>query len=170
MKVYLTAMILLSNFYLIAQTPEQILEREGIQLPKISAPLASYVDVVQTGKLLFLAGKGPRQTDGSYIQGKVGSDLSIEDAYNAAKLVAINQLAVLKAYLGSLSKIKRIVKVNGFVNCIDSFEDQSKVINGFSDLMVTVFGDAGKHARTSVGVNALPFNMAVEVEMVVEIK
>lgn len=170
MRQSITLILLLSNFCLFSQTPDQNLVNAGIRLPLISPPVASYVDVVQTGNLLFLAGKGPRTPDGSYIKGKSGADLSPEQSYNAAKQAAINQLAVLKAYLGDLSKVKRIIKVNGFVNCIDSFEDQPRVMNGFSDLMLTVFGDAGKHARTSVGVNALPFNMAVEVEMVVEIK
>jgi enamine deaminase RidA (YjgF/YER057c/UK114 family) len=104
------------------------------------------------------------------MQGKVGSDLTVEQGYEAARIAAINQLAVLKSFLGDLSKIKRIVKVNGFVNCDSGFQDQPAVINGFSDLMVVIFGESGKHTRTAVGTNSLPLNMAVEVELVVELR
>lgn len=151
-----------------AQTPEEKLSKLGIKLPQMSAPVASYVNVVRVGKLLFLSGKGPQKENGEYITGKAGKDLTVEQAYEAAKLTGINQLAVLKAELGSLKKVKRIVKVSAFVNSADDFYDQPKVVNGFSDLMMQVFGDKGKHARTSIGVNTLPFNIAVEVELIVE--
>jgi enamine deaminase RidA (YjgF/YER057c/UK114 family) len=105
-----------------------------------------------------------------HLEGKLGDDLTIEEGYTAARVVAVNQLAVLKSYLGDLRRVKKIVKVNGFVNCVNSFVDQPKVINGFSDLMIEIFGEAGKHARTAVGTNSLPRNMAVEVEMIVEIR
>lgn len=153
-----------------AQTPEEKLASAGITLPSISAPVANYVNVVRTGNLLFLSGKGPSDVSGKYITGKLGEELSIEQGYEAAKLVAINQLAVLKKELGELSKIKRIVKVLGLVNSSSNFYDQPKVMNGFSDLMVVALGEKGKHARSAIGTNTLPFNMAVEVELVVEVE
>ena len=109
------------------------------------------------------------QANGENITGKVGADLSIEEGYNAARETGINQLSVLKAELGNLNKVKRIVKVLGMVNCSSDFSDQPKVINGYSDLMVEIFGDRGKHARAAVGMNALPGNIAVEIEMILEV-
>lgn len=159
-----------STLFVAAQTPEEKLAQLNITLPQVSAPVASYVNAVRVGNLLFLAGKGPSKENNEYIKGKIGRDLTIAEAYEAAKLTAINQLAVLKKELGSLQKVKRIVKVSGFVNSADDFYEQPKVINGFSDLMIQVFGDKGKHARTALGVNTLPFNMAVEVELIVEIE
>ena len=146
------------------------LEELGIELPKASTPVANYVNAVRTGNLIFLAGKGPRKADGSYITGKVGVDLTIEQGYEAARMTGINQLAVLKAELGDLNQVKRIVKVKGMVNCSPDFGDQPEVINGYSDLMVAVFGDKGKHARAAVGMGSLPRGIAVEVEMVVEVE
>ena len=145
-------------------TPESRLEKLGIKLPEVSPPVANYVNAVQTGNLMFLAGKGPRKEDGSYITGKVGVDLTVEQGYEAAKLTAINQLAVLKAELGDLSRVKRVVKVLGMVNCASDFGDQPEVVNGFSDLMVEIFGEKGKHARAAVGMGSLPRNIAVEIE------
>ncbi len=145
------------------------LDSLGIQLPVASAPVANYVNIVQTGNLLFLAGKGPKKTDGTYITGKVGEDLTIEEAYKAAELTAIAQLAVLKDHLKDLNRVKRIVKVLGMVNCPDDFTDQPEVINGFSDTMVKVFGDKGKHARAAVGMGSLPRGIAVEIELIVEV-
>ena len=153
-----------------AQSPEQKLMQMGITLPAAPNPAANYVNVVRTGNLLYLAGKGPNGPDGKYITGKLGQDLTIEQGYEAAKSVAVNQIAVLKAELGDLSKVKRIVKVNGMINTTPDFTDHSKVMNGFSDMMVAVFGEKGKHARSSVGMCSLPFNIAVEVEMIVEIE
>ena len=121
------------------------------------------------GNLLFLAGKGPKKPDGTYIIGKVGQDLTQEEGYAAARLTGELQLAVLKEHLGDLNKVKRIVKVLGMVNCTDDFGNQPEVVNGFSDLMVEVFGDKGKHARAAVGMNSLPRNTSVEIEMIVEI-
>lgn len=148
--------------------PEARLRDLGIVLPAPSQPVANYVHVVRTGNLLFLAGKGPSKPEGGYITGKVGTELSVEQGYEAARLTAIHQLAVLKAELGDLKKVKRIVKVLGMVNCNPDFANQPEVINGFSDLMVQVFGERGKHARSAVGMIALPRNMAVEIEMIVE--
>ncbi len=149
---------------------EANLKKLGINLPKPSSPIANYVNAVRTGNLIFLSGKGPLKPDGKYITGKVGKDLNIEQGYEAARLVGVNQLAALKAEIGDLNKVKRIVKVLGMVQSTPEFTDQPKVVNGFSDLMVAVFGDRGKHARSAVGMIALPSNIAVEVEMVVEVE
>ncbi len=149
--------------------PEANLKDLGIALPTPSTPVANYVNAVRTGNLIFLAGKGPLKSDGDYIMGKVGTELTIEEGYEAARVTAINQLAVLKAELGNLNKVKRIVKVLGMVNAEPGFIDQPKVINGYSDLMVAIFGERGKHARAAVGMASLPNNIAVEVEMIVEV-
>jgi len=162
--------MLLSTVSLYSQTPEENLKKSGIELPVPQKPVANYVNAVRTGNLIFLAGKGPSKPDGSLITGKVGKDLTVQQGYEAARLTAINQLAVLKAELGSLNKVKRIVKVLGMVNCSEDFTDQPKVINGYSDLMVEIFGEKGKHARSAVGMYALPMNIAVEVEMIVEVE
>jgi len=158
------------NITTIGQDAETKLKDKGIVLAAPGKPVANYVNVVRVGNLLFLAGKGPTNPDGTNITGKVGKDLTIEQGYEAARLTAINHLAVLKAELGSLNKVKRIVKVLGMVNCTEDFKDQPKVINGYSDLMVEIFGDKGKHARSAVGMYALPSNIAVEVEVIVEIE
>ena len=150
--------------------PEARLAELGITLPSASAPVANYVNAVRTGNLVFLAGKGPRKPDGTNVTGKVGTDLTIEEGYAAARLTGINQLAALKAEIGDLRRVRRIVKVLGLVNCDSSFTDQPRVINGFSDLMVEVFGEAGKHARSAVGAPSLPGGIAVEVEMIVEVE
>jgi len=160
----------LFNNISMAQDAETKLKEKGIVLAAPGKPVANYVNVVRVGNLLYLAGKGPTKPDGSNITGKVGKDLTIEQGYEAARLTAINHLAVLKAELGSLNKIKRIVKVLGMVNCTEDFKDQPKVINGYSDLMVEIFGDNGKHARSAVGMYALPMNIAVEVEVIVEVE
>lgn len=149
--------------------PEAKLTGLNIALRDQGTPIANYVHAVRTGNLIFLAGKGPKQANGENIVGKLGAELTIEEGYAAAREVAINQLSVLKAELGNLNKVKRIVKVHGMVNAIPGFTDHSKVVNGYSDLMVAVFGEAGKHARAAVGMGSLPGNMAVEVEMVVEV-
>ncbi len=149
---------------------ETALKNLGIKLPQPPKPVANYVSAVRTGNLIFLAGAGPRKEDGTYITGRLGQDLSIDQGYQAARLTGINQLAVLKSELGDLNKVKRIVKVTGMVNSAASFTDQPKVVNGFSDLMVQVFGDRGKHARAAVGMVALPMNIAVEIEAVVEVE
>lgn len=149
--------------------PEAKLRELQITLPVPPSPVANYVNGVRTGNLIFLAGKGPKRADGSEITGKLGVDVSIEEGYEGARLTAINQLAVLKAMLGDLKKVKQIVKVLGMVNSDPAFVDQPKVINGFSDLMVDVFGERGKHARAAVGVATLPRGQAVEIELVVEV-
>lgn len=153
-----------------AQDIEQKLKEKGIVLPVAAKPVATYVNAVRVGNLIFLAGKGPLKTDGSYITGKVGKDLTIQEGYDAARLTGINTLAALKAEIGDLNKVKRIVKVLGMVNCESNFMDHPKVINGFSDLMVEIFGEKGKHARSAVGMGSLPMNTSVEVEMIVEVE
>lgn len=151
-------------------TPEEKLRALGIVLETPPAPIANYVNAVRTGNLIFMAGKGPRKNDGSYITGKVGAELTIEQGYEAARLTAINQLSALKAEIGDLSKVRRIVKVLGMVNAPDDFTQHPSVINGFSDLMVAVFGEKGKHARSAVGMASLPLGMSVEIEMIVEVE
>ncbi|MFT4566102.1 MAG: enamine deaminase RidA (YjgF/YER057c/UK114 family) [Saprospiraceae bacterium] len=150
--------------------PEAKLLELGIELSTPSPPVANYVNAVRTGNLIFLSGKGPLKSDGTNITGRLGENLSIEQGYEAAKITGINQLSVLKAELGNLQKVKRIVKVLGMVNSTPDFADQPKVVNGYSDLMVAVFGDRGKHARAAVGMAALPGNIAVEIEMIVEVE
>jgi enamine deaminase RidA (YjgF/YER057c/UK114 family) len=141
----------------------------NIELPVLGVPKANYVHAVRSGDLVFLAGKGPTRADGSRVTGKLGGDLTVEQGYEAARLVGIQQLAALKAELGDLNRVKRIVKVHGMVNAMPDFTDHSKVINGFSDLMVEVFGDRGKHARAAVGMGSLPGGIAVEIEAIVEV-
>lgn len=153
-----------------SQDAEQKLKEKGIVLTTPSSPVANYVNAVRVGNLLFLAGKGPTKADGTQVTGKLGKDLTIEQGYEAARIVAINHLAVLKATLGDLKKVKRIVKVLGMVNSEPNFPDHPKVINGYSDLMVEIFGEKGKHARSAVGMGSLPGGIAVEVEVIVEIE
>ena len=150
--------------------PEARLAELGIELPEASTPVANYVNAVRAGHLLFLSGKGPARPDGSYVQGKLGRDLSIGEGYEAARLTGIELLAALKAELGDLNRVKRIVKATGMVNSTPDFGDQPAVINGFSDLMVEVFGEKGRHARAAVGMGALPQGIAVEIDLVVEIE
>lgn len=169
MKSLFFGVLLLHTIFCKAQHAEEQLKELKIVLPTVGHPIANYVNVVRVGNLLFLSGKGPSNENGVYTTGKVGKDLTLEEGIAAARLTAINQLAVLKAELGDLNKVKRIVKVLGMVNCEADFKDHPKVMNGFSDLMVQVFGEKGKHARSAVGMCSLPMNMAVEVELVVEV-
>lgn len=149
---------------------EKKIQELGITLQEPSPPVANYVNSVRTGNLVFMAGKGPKKADGQYITGKVGSDLTIEEGYAAARLTATQQLSALKAEVGDLNKVVRIVKVLGMVNADPTFTEHPAVINGFSDLMVEVFGTRGKHARAAVGMGSLPTNIACEIEMIVEIR
>ena len=146
------------------------LKELGIELPPPSKPVANYVKAVRTGNLLYLAGHGPSKADGSHFTGKVGKDLTLEQGAEAARLTGIAILSTLKDQLGDLNRVKRIVKVLGMVSCTEDFYDQPKVINGFSDLMVAVFGEKGKHARSAVGMYVLPFNTTVEIEVIVEVE
>ena len=147
---------------------EARLKELGITLPPVPPPVANYVDAVRVGNLLFLAGNTPA-ADWKY-KGKVGKDLTVQEGYDTARQVGLIMLAKVRVALGSLDRVKRVVKVLGMVNSAEGFGDQPKIINGFSDLMVEVFGEAiGKHARSAVGMAGLPFNNAVEVEMIVEV-
>lgn len=152
-----------------AQDAEQKLKDLKIELLKPATSIGNYVKAVRVGNLIFLSGHGPLRTDGTYMTGKVGKDVTLEQAFTAARQTGINMLSTLKTEIGDLNKVKRIVKVLGMVNCADDFTEQPKVINGFSNLMVEVFGDKGRHARSAVGVNSLPMNMMVEVEMIIEV-
>ncbi|HAC23827.1 MAG TPA: hypothetical protein DCE81_02815 [Cytophagales bacterium] len=146
------------------------LKELGIELIPATKPIANYVKAVRTGNLLFLAGHGPSLTDGTVMTGKLGQNYTVEQGYQAARQTAISLISTLKNEVGDLNKVKRIVKVLGMVNCTPEFTDQPKVMNGCSDLLVQVFGEKGKHARSAVGMNALPLGMAVEVEIIVEIE
>ncbi|MBS0664614.1 MAG: RidA family protein [Verrucomicrobia bacterium] len=150
-------------------TPEQKLAALGLALPAVPPAVANYVPAVRSGRLVFLAGQIARGPDGKFLAGKVGADCTEARAAEAARTCALQLLAALKAEIGDLSRVARIVRVGGFVNCTPDFTAQPKVINGASDLLVAVFGDRGRHARAAVGVAALPAGAPVEVEMVVEV-
>lgn len=150
---------------------EQRLSELGIKLPGPGAPGGNYVPYVQVGNLLFMAGQVCRSEGKMMYVGKVGRDVSVEEGQKAARLCALNLLAQLKvACSGDLDRVVRCVRMGGFVNCGPDFMEQPKVVNGASDLMVEVFGDAGKHARTAVGVAALPMDSAVEVEAIFQLR
>ena len=140
----------------------------GIELPPAPQPVGSYVTFVRAGNLVFTSGHGSLSAAQSYT-GKVGADLDVATGALAARLTGLNLLATLREQLGSLDKVSRVVKVLGMVNCTPDFAEHPKVINGCSDLFVEVFGDSGRHARSAVGMNSLPMNMAVEIEIVVEV-
>ena len=146
------------------------IEELGIQLQKPVKPVANYVTTVQTGNLVFTSGHGPIGDDGQLILGQLGTDMDIEGGYQAARAVGIGLLSTLKATLGSLDRIKKVVKLVGFVNSSADFKDQPAVVNGASDLFVEIFGDKGRHARSAVGMVQLPGGIAVEVEMIVEVE
>jgi enamine deaminase RidA (YjgF/YER057c/UK114 family) len=174
-NAYIAKFVMLLTFLCItmfceAQTPEENLKALGITLPKLTAPIANYVTYVRTGNLIYFSGSGPSAEGQGYIKGKLGKDMTIEQGKEAARITGINLIANLKNAVGDLNKVKKIVKVLGMVNSTEDFTDQPKVINGFSDLMVAVFGEKGKHARSAVGMAALPMNMAVEIEMIVEVE
>ena len=162
--------ILLISQFIAAQDAEKKLAELQLVLPPTSSPVASYVNAVRVGNLMYLSGKGPKQQDGTYLAGKVGESLTLEQGKEAARLTGLIVLAELKAQLKDLNKVKRIVKVLGMVNASPDFDRHPQVINGFSDLMIEVFGDKGKHARSAVGVCSLPFGMAVEIEMIIEVE
>ena len=151
------------------ETIENRLAQLGITLPALPHPMANYVPFTLTGNLLYVSGQGPKIKEGSWVSGQVGKDLTVEQGHEAARLTGIQLLAVINGALGSLNRVKRIVKVNGYVNSATGFGDQPAVINGCSDLFVEVFGDAGRHARTSIGVSNLPQGIAVEIEAIVEV-
>lgn len=147
---------------------EEKLAQMGLALPPPGPPAGNYVGAVQVGNLLFVSGHGPRQ-QGAYITGKVGRDLSVEQAYEAARVVMLNCLASVQREVGDLDRVKRVVKLLGMVNCTEDFTEHPKVINGASDLLVALYGESGRHARSAVGMQQLPMNIPVEVEMILEI-
>lgn len=149
---------------------EQRLKELGIELATPTSPMANYVNAVRTGNLLYLAGKGPGLPGKPLPTGKVGRDLTVEQAYGHARETGLSLIAVMKAELGDLDRVKRIVKVLGMVNAIPEFGNQPEVINGCSDLFVEVFGDRGRHARSAVGMGSLPRGIPVEIEVIVEIE
>lgn len=140
-----------------------------LDLPPAPKPVGNYVGSVQVGSLLFMSGAGPRLHDGSAIVGKVGDSLTVDEGYQAARIVALNMLANIRSQIGSLDRIKRVVRTFGMVNCVPTLTETPKVINGFSDVFTDVFGDAGRGVRCAVGMAALPSQIAVEVEMVLEL-
>jgi enamine deaminase RidA (YjgF/YER057c/UK114 family) len=146
------------------------LKELGLELPPPLSAVANYVNAVRVGNLVFLAGHGPNIGDRPEHRGKLGRDLTVDQGYEAARVVGLNLLASLKAEIGDLDKVKRVVKLLGMVNCVSEFGDQPKVINGASDLLVAVFGEKGRHARSAVGFVSLPFQIAVEIEMIVEVE
>ena len=148
---------------------EERLKKLGIELPPIPSPAGNYVQYVQAGNLIFLSGSGPHTPAGKLPTGKVGGDVSVEEAYQHARSIGLIQIARLKDALGDLDKVNRIVKVLGMVNGVPDFGEQPKVINGFSDLMVEIFGDRGRHARSAVGMGSLPFGITVEIEAIAEV-
>jgi enamine deaminase RidA (YjgF/YER057c/UK114 family) len=151
--------------------PEARLQQLHIELPAAMPPVGNYVAAVRTGNLLFLAGHGPLRVDGTMVTGKVGSDLDLAAARHAARLVALNLVATVRREIHSLDAVSRIVKVLGMVNCAPGFNHTPAVIDGCSDLLVELFGeDVGRHARSAVGMAELPFNIPVEIEMIVEIR
>ncbi|WP_307146281.1 RidA family protein [Rhizobium tibeticum] len=151
------------------QTPYERLAALGITLPSAPAPIANFLTHVREGNVLYLSGQGPREADGYLHSGKVGSDVSIEEAYRHARLTGINLLAVMHDALGDLARVKRVVKLLGMVNAVPHFENHPSVINGCSDLLIEVFGEAGQHARSAVGFGSLPGNITVEIEAIVSL-
>jgi enamine deaminase RidA (YjgF/YER057c/UK114 family) len=151
------------------QTIEDRLLQLGITLPPLPAAMANYVPFTLAGNLLYISGQGPKSNDGDLVRGQVGKDLTVQQGYEAARLTGIQILAVANAALGSLSRVKKILKVNGFVNSGPEFQDHPAVINGCSDLFVELLGDNGRHARAAIGVSSLPQGIAVEIEAIVDV-
>ncbi len=149
---------------------EARLKQLGIALPEPAKPLANYIPAVRVGNLLFLAGHGPLREGKATARGKLGKELSVEDGYKVAREVGLSLLASARTALGSLDRVKRVVKVLGMVASAEGFTDQPKVMNGFSDLMVEVFGESGRHARSAVGMAELPLGIPVEIEMILEVE
>jgi enamine deaminase RidA (YjgF/YER057c/UK114 family) len=169
-RALVVAAVLVPSLHAATAGPEQKLAALGITLPVTNAPVANYVPATRSGSLVFLAGHIPRDAAGKVITGKVGRGATDKEANAAARQCAIGLLASLKKEIGDLAKVKRIVRVGGFVNAVDDFTGQSQVINGASDLLVEIFGERGKHARAAIGVASLPLGALVEVEMIVEVE
>ncbi len=152
-----------------SERPEDRLATLGLVLPTVPTPIANFVNAARVGDLLFLSGQGPLTAEGTLMTGKVGRTVTAEQAYEHARLTGLNLLAVMRAEAGDLSHIKRVVKLFGMVNAAEDFTDHPKVINGCSDLFVEILGDAGRHARSAVGMGSLPNNITVEIEAIVQI-
>ena len=150
-------------------SPEDKLKNLGIELPEAPSPLGSYIPIVRTGNLLFLSGVLPLRNGKLMRTGRVGESVSLDEARDDARTAAINALSVLKANIGSLNKVKRCVKITGYVASAPDFTEQPKVLNAASDLMFEIFGEAGRHARAAIGVNVLPLNSPVEIEFIFEV-
>jgi len=150
-------------------SPEEKLKQLGIELPEAPSPLGSYIPIVRTGNLVFLSGILPLIKGKLLRQGRVGEDISLDEARDDARTAAINALSVLKANIGNLNKVKRCVKITGYVASAPDFTEQPKVLNAASDLMFEIFGEAGRHARATIGVNVLPLNSPVEIEFIFEV-
>jgi len=146
--------------------PEESINRLHIQLPPPPKPVANYVTSVRVGNLLYVSGHGPAPAEGARTTGKVGKDLTLEEGYRAARQTALNLLATVRAALGTLDRVERVVKILGMVNCTPEFTDHPKVVNGCSDLLVEVFGENGRGARSAVGMNSLPGAIATEIEAI----
>ncbi len=153
-----------------AESPEQRLRELGIALPPPPKPVANYVSVVEVGNLVFTSGAGPLKDGRPVIQGRVGEQVTLEEGYETAKLVMLNLLSALRAHLGTLNRVERIVKVLGFIASAPDFTKQPAVLNGASDLLVAIFGARGRHARSAIGTSVLPLGIPVEVEMIVKIR
>jgi enamine deaminase RidA (YjgF/YER057c/UK114 family) len=149
---------------------EARLKELGIVLPNVPSPVGNYVPYRLAGNLLFLSGQGPRDDKGGSLSGKVGAEVSIEEAYRRARLIGLQLLAAMRQAVGSLDRVEAVIKVFGMVNAVPEFKDHPKVINGCSDLFVEVFGDAGRHARSAVGMGSLPNQISVEIEGIVAVK
>ncbi|MCZ6826735.1 MAG: RidA family protein [Gammaproteobacteria bacterium] len=169
-KLTIFLVVALMPISLLAETPEEKLAGMGIELVEPDPPAGLFVPAVTSGKLVFLSGHGPRKPDGGFVAGKVGSDISIEEGQLAARYTCIALLASLKQEIGELSRVKRIVRVFGMVNVAEGFNQTHTIINGCSQLLIDIWGDNGRHARAAVGMAELPFDIAVEIEMVVELK
>ncbi len=150
-------------------TPEQRLAEIGVELPSPTPPMAAYVPAVRTGNLVYISGQGPLK-EGRLVTGKVGADVTVDEAKEAARLTCVSALAALKAEIGELSNVTRVVKLLAFVNSAPGFDQQPLVANGASELLQDIFGDAGKHARSAVGTSDLPFGIAVEIEYIFEVR
>jgi len=149
---------------------EARLKQLGIVLPNVPSPVANYVPFRIAGNLLFLSGQGPRDDKGNALTGKVGTDVTVEEAYRRARLIGLQLLSATRTALGSLDRVDAVVKLLGMVNAVPEFKDHPKVINGCSDLFVEVLGDAGRHARSAVGMGSLPNQISVEIEAILAVK
>ena len=150
-------------------SPEDRLKELGIELPEAPSPLGSYVPIIRTGNLVFLSGILPLVEGKLLRQGRVGEDITIDDAREDAKRVVMNALAVLRSHIGSLNTVKRCIKITGYIASSPDFTEQPKVLNAASDLLHEIFGEAGRHARAAVGVTVLPLNASVEIEFIFEV-